>query len=69
MKRCFRSPEHENLYRQTPSIWLQTSVGLAAWLWLAPVAEAQPTYTPVPLDNPTPKRMPALPRRWPVSGI
>ncbi|MGH7946943.1 MAG: FG-GAP-like repeat-containing protein [Opitutaceae bacterium] len=55
MKRCFRSPEHENLYRQTPSIWLQRSVGLAAWLWLAPVAEAQRTYTPIPLDNPTPQ--------------
>ncbi|MGH8575567.1 MAG: FG-GAP-like repeat-containing protein [Gammaproteobacteria bacterium] len=55
MKTYFSSPEHENLYRQTPSIWLQRSVGLAAWLWLAPVAEAQPTYTPVPLDNPTPQ--------------
>ena len=54
MKRCFRSPEHENLYRQT-SIWLRRSAGLAAWLWLASVAEAQPTYTPIPLDNPTPQ--------------
>ena len=42
-------------YLQTPSIWLQGSAGLAAWLWLAPVAEALPTYTPIPLDNPTPQ--------------
>ena len=55
MKRCFSSPEHENLYRQTPSIWLQRSVGLVAWLWLASVAEALPTYTPIPLDNPNPQ--------------
>lgn len=55
MKRCFSSPEHENLYRQMPSIWLQRSVGLVAWLWLASVAEALPTYTPIPLDNPTPQ--------------
>jgi hypothetical protein len=55
MKRCFSSPEHENLYRQTPSIWLRRSAGLVAWLWLASVAEALPTYTPIPLDNPNPQ--------------
>jgi len=43
------------LYPQTPSIGLQMSVGLAAWLLLAPVAEAQRTYTPIPLDHPTPQ--------------
>ncbi|MGH8565256.1 MAG: FG-GAP-like repeat-containing protein [Gammaproteobacteria bacterium] len=43
------------LYRQTPSIGLQMSVGLVAWLLLAPVAEALPTYTPIPLDHPTPQ--------------
>ncbi len=37
------------------SVWLQTSAGLVAWLWLAPVAEAQPTYTAIPLDHPTPQ--------------
>ncbi|MGH8567416.1 MAG: integrin alpha [Gammaproteobacteria bacterium] len=41
--------------RQTPSLWLQRSVGLAAWLLLAPVAEAQRTYTPIPLDHPNPQ--------------
>lgn len=43
------------LCRQTSSIWLRRSVGLAAWLLLAPVAEAQRTYTPIPLDNPNPQ--------------
>ncbi|MGQ0592088.1 MAG: FG-GAP-like repeat-containing protein [Gammaproteobacteria bacterium] len=40
---------------QTPSIWLRSSAGLAAWLWLASGAEALPTYTPIPLDHPTPQ--------------
>ncbi len=40
---------------QTPSVWLQASFGLAAWLWLAPGADALPTYTSIPLDLPTPQ--------------
>ena len=42
-------------YLQTPSIWLHTSVGLAAWLWVASVAEALATYTAIPLDHPNPQ--------------
>ena len=49
------SPRAIDQYRQTPSIWLRRSAGLVAWLWLAPVAEALPTYTPIPLNHPTPQ--------------
>jgi FG-GAP repeat protein len=45
----------KDLCRQTPSIWLRRSVGLAAWLWLAPGAEALPTYTPIVLNHPNPQ--------------
>ncbi len=38
-----------------PSVWWQASFGLAAWLWLAPGADALPTYTPIPLDLPNPQ--------------
>jgi hypothetical protein len=38
---------------RTQSIGAQLPACLIAWLWLAPVADAQSTFTPVPLDDPT----------------
>ncbi|MGQ0592075.1 MAG: hypothetical protein ACT4QB_05330 [Gammaproteobacteria bacterium] len=40
---------------QTLVIWLQRSAGLVAWFWLASVAEALPTFTPISIDHPTPR--------------
>jgi len=51
-------------YLQTPSIWLQGSAGLAAWLWLAPIAASSS-----PWITPPPRGLPCLAPRSPGSGM